>query len=105
MYKTRNESTPFIRQCVALWFAERGTTDKLFTVSEIAADITASQPVFKDQWQTLSKGVSNELARLERIGLVTSRKGSRHDIVTFTGRPPRVYSRNLDVEWLKLNDS
>lgn len=100
MYKTRNICTPFIRQCVALWFAGRARDSRVFTVSDLTADISTVTPLFKDDWPTLSKGVSNELARLERIGLVGSRTGTKADLVTFTGRPPRVYWRVLDRSWV-----
>lgn len=96
MAKPQKRQTPFIRQCVKLWFAENKHV-KDFSTPLLAGDIQSDHIVFKDDYDVLSKGVSNELQRLEKNHLLKSRKGNSNDNPHpyGWGRPPRVYSFTL----------
>lgn len=83
----KNEITPFVRQCITLWFA--GNTDQKFTVSQICRELKEKHSILLEI--DLCKAVSNELIRLESLGIMTSRKGAPEDVEHGTGRPPRVY--------------
>lgn len=83
----KNELTPFVRQCMALWLAENKSRD-YFTVSEICSDLKLKHDVLDEI--DLTKYVSNDLIRLEKVGILKSYKGV---VSNGTGRPPKVYQR------------
>lgn len=81
------ECTAFIRQCVALYLAGVGQE---FTTVQVIEGIKAKHD-FGDL--DVNKGVSNELQRLQKIGLYKSRAGAKGDDPSHIGRPPRVFTK------------
>lgn len=82
-----NHSTAFIRQCVALYLAGVG---EQFTTVQVIEGVKAKHD-FGDH--DVSKGVSNELQRLLKLGLYKSRPGVKGDDPSHVGRPPRVFRK------------
>ena len=82
----KNDATPFVRQCVALWVAGVGSVS--FSVANVVNGLHEAHPSLDDI--DVSKAVSNELVRLEHVGKLTSHVGSVEDGCGM-GRPPRVY--------------
>lgn len=82
----KNEITPFVRQCIALWIAGVGNVS--FSVADVVSGLYESHPSLDGI--DVSKAVSNELVRLEHVGKLSSHVGSVEDGCGF-GRPPRVY--------------
>lgn len=93
-----NDVTPFVRQCIALWLASN--RQATFSVSEVCKSLQDQHKSLQDL--DLTKSVSNELIRLETIGLLSSRKGFKGESPNETGRPPRVYKRVYCEQSLKV---
>ena len=85
MSKPQNEITPFIRQCMALWFAENRTGD--ISVIDICQSLRGKHAVLADI--DLTKAVSNELLRYEVLGAIEQIDVKK----PATGRPAKLYKR------------
>lgn len=86
----KNETTPFVRQCIALWVA--GCTETQFSIADIIAGLQQAHTSLTGV--DLSKAVSNELTRLEYVGKLMSKPGTFEDGCG-VGRPPRVYTKRF----------
>mgnify|MGYP001585581045 CR=1 FL=1 len=91
----KNEATPFVRQCMALWVASN--RNLRFSIADIIAGLQKAHIGLAGI--DLSKAVSNELTRLEYVGILSSEQGTFEDGCG-VGRPPRVYVKR--VCWLSL---
>ncbi len=96
MARPTNKETPFIRQCINLWFAGNKLSE--FNVTVITNAIILANPVLQGSDSDVSKAVSNDLARRESIGILTSRKGVKGE-GSGMGRPPRMYSKVFCKRW------
>lgn len=95
----QNNSTPFVRSCIALWLA--GTTETQFSVADIITGLKQAHTSLESLDSIyLCKSVSNELTRLEYIGKLESYQGTLEDGCG-VGRPPRVYRRRVCLALLK----
>lgn len=88
MCRKRNSQTDFVRDFVRLWLSS-GKLDS-FSVCDVTSSINHDLSILIDV--DISKAVSNELQRLESVGIITSRKGVKEDRKG-SGRPPRVFTR------------
>lgn len=86
----KNETTPFVRQCISLWLARCDKSQ--FSIADIIAGIQKQHTTL--QGVDLSKAVSNELTRLEYIGKLRSEQGTLEDGCG-VGRPPKVYTKRF----------
>lgn len=98
MARPQNSSTPFIRQCISLWMADNKNVPNWSTpliTSSLCYDRKLFTGMFEDEYPIVSKAVSNELARLEKKGMLVSREGCETDPLELRGlgRPAKVFTR------------
>lgn len=94
----KNEHTPFIRQCIALWLAQNAYHS--FSVPSVVTDLIQTYSGL--QGIDITKAVSNEMIRLEKLGNFTSRQGSTVEDGCGIGRPPLIYTKRFCNEWKKF---
>lgn len=88
MCRKRNSQTDFVRDFVRLWLSSAKLDS--FSVCDVTSEIDHDLDILVDV--DISKSISNELQRLESVGILSSRKGSKDDHKG-SGRPPRVFTK------------
>jgi hypothetical protein len=86
----------FLRQCIKMTVA---SFDKPFTVTQVLSSMNG---LYEFGDIDVSKAVSNELQRMQKLRLLESRPGVKGDDPNLQGRPPRVFTKiycqqSLDV--------
>lgn len=84
MAAQQNTQTPMIRNAVKEWLSNHNPEQ--FTVPQICQYLSR-----KFTGLDLTKYVSNELLRLEKVGTLASVPGSKENNLYGMGRPPRLY--------------
>lgn len=88
-----NDETPFIRQCINLWFASNRHV-KEFCVTEVIEDILSVHAVLRADEALLRGAVKDDMKRRAHIGLLSYRTTDKHDNPNKgRGRPPRIYTK------------